>query len=133
MTDSPTPIRVLAAVIEKNGVWLLGKRPQDKKHGGLWEFPGGKLEPGETASEAAHRELAEEMALTVTSLGECLFTTQDPGSPYLIEFIEVSVADDPQNLEHEAIGWFALDEMVTLDLAPSDRLFIDFLRERHGL
>ena len=132
MTVSPPLIRVLAAVIERNGFWLLGKRPQEKRHGGLWEFPGGKLEPGETASEAAHRELAEEMALTVTSLGECLFTTQDPGSPYLIEFIEVSVADDPQNLEHEAIGWFALDEMVTLDLAPSDRRFFEFLRERHG-
>jgi len=132
LNDSPPPIRVLAAVIEINGVWLLGKRPQDKRHGGLWEFPGGKLEPGETASEAAHRELDEEMALIVTSVGDCLFTAQDPGSSYIIEFIEVSVTGDPQDLEHEAIGWFSLDEMVTLGLAPSDRRFFEFLRERHG-
>ena len=46
--------------------------------------------------------------------------------------IEVSVTGDPQDLEHEAIGWFSLDEMVTLGLAPSDRSFFEFLRERHG-
>lgn len=129
--DNQPTIRVLAAVIEQNSAWLLGKRPQDKRHGGLWEFPGGKLEPRETASQAAQRELKKEMALTVISVGECLFTAQDPGSPYLIEFIEVSVTGDPRNLEHEAIGWFGLGEMATLELAPSDRRFFEFLRDRH--
>jgi 8-oxo-dGTP pyrophosphatase MutT (NUDIX family) len=65
-----SPIRVLAAVIRRNDRFLLCRRPSWKRHGGLWEFPGGKLEPGETPLEAAARELAEECCLRATELRE---------------------------------------------------------------
>src|SRR5690606_20769929 len=62
-------IRVLAAVIRRDGRWLVCRRPAHKRHGGLWEFPGGKLEPGESLLEAATRELEEELAVRVTGVG----------------------------------------------------------------
>lgn len=128
----PLQIRVLAAVIERDGRWLLGLRPSQKRHGGLWEFPGGKYEMDETVLDAATRELFEELAVDVVNVGEILFRSGDPGSAYLIEFTEVFISGVPNALEHEAIGWFSLDDMVALDMAPSDRLFLEFLRSRNG-
>ena len=60
------PVPVVAAVIRREGRYLLGRRPGHKRHGGLWEFPGGKLHDGEDAEAAAHRELDEELALAPT-------------------------------------------------------------------
>ncbi|HSG49130.1 MAG TPA: NUDIX domain-containing protein, partial [Longimicrobiales bacterium] len=56
-------IPVIAAVIHRDGRYLVGRRPDDKRHGGLWEFPGGKLDPGESWLEAARRELSEELEM----------------------------------------------------------------------
>jgi 8-oxo-dGTP pyrophosphatase MutT (NUDIX family) len=59
---------VLAAVIRRQDRYLVCRRPAHKRHGGLWEFPGGKLEPGETLLEAARRELREELGAEVSDL-----------------------------------------------------------------
>ena len=56
-------VRVLAAVIKRNERYLICKRPENKRHGGLWEFPGGKIEIGESNFEAAVRELREELGV----------------------------------------------------------------------
>ena len=93
------------------------------RHRGQWEFPGGKLEPGETSLEAAHRELKEELGVEVQSVGETLFSCQDPGSNFLIEFVEVQVTGIPQPIEHDEICWVTTQEMRGLKLAPSDRAF----------
>ena len=67
------PVRVVAAVIERasdEGARLLVcRRPAHKRHGGLWEFPGGKVEAGEDLLHAARRELAEELALETETAG----------------------------------------------------------------
>jgi 8-oxo-dGTP pyrophosphatase MutT (NUDIX family) len=55
----------VAAVAERNGRYRLRQRPLDKRHGGLWEFPGGKLEAAESAQDAARRELAEEQSIDI--------------------------------------------------------------------
>lgn len=116
-------IRVVAAVVEREGRLLLCRRPAGKRHAGLWEFPGGKLHPGETAVDAARRELAEELGVEVLAVGERLLALNDPGSVYVVEFHPVKIAGEPHPLEHEALGWFTPKELAGLDLAPSDRAF----------
>lgn len=115
--------RVVAAVIERKGRLLLCRRPEGKRHAGLWEFPGGKLLPGESVPEAARRELAEELAVEVISVGERLFELPDPGSPFVVEFYPVEIAGEPVPLEHEALTWARPEDLAGLDLAPSDRAF----------
>lgn len=118
-----TLIRVLAAVISDGDRYLVCRRPAHKRHGGCWEFPGGKLEPGETLLEAARRELKEELGVEVLSAGESSFTSQDPGSPFLIEFVKVEISGFPHVREHDAMRWVEAQELQTLQLAPSDRAF----------
>jgi 8-oxo-dGTP diphosphatase len=126
-------IRVLAAVITRDGSLLIARRPQHKRHGGLWEFPGGKLERNETHLEVARRELCEELGLTVERVGKILFEQQDPGSQFLIQFVEVVATGIPQALEHEAIAWARPIELSRYDLAPTDRAFASALTQSNSL
>jgi len=80
-------VPVVAAVIERDGRYLVGLRPAHKRHGGLWEFPGGKIQEGETDAEAVSRELTEELGMRLKELGDLLFEKRDPGSPYVIRFL----------------------------------------------
>jgi mutator protein MutT len=120
--------RVLAAVITREDRYLVGKRPAHKRRGGLWEFPGGKLESGETHLLAARRELAEELGVQVLSVAAPLFSVADPGSEFLIEFVPTTIRGEPRRLEHSELKWASLDQLPTLALAPSDRMFAQFLR-----
>ena len=119
---------VLAAVVQREDRYLICQRPGHKRHGGLWEFPGGKLEPGETHEHAARREHAEELGVTVRTVGRMLFTIADPGSQFVIEFAPVTFDGEPRCLEHSALQWLTLEELTGLELAPSDRRFVEFLR-----
>lgn len=122
-TGSRPDVRVLAAVIEREGMFLVGLRPEHKRHGGLWEFPGGKIRPGESDEAAAARELREELGLEVTVLGERMQTFRDPGSPFLVEFFRVETRGEPLALEHRALRWVGPEELSALPLAPSDARF----------
>ena len=115
--------RVLAAVIEREGRFLVCLRPAHKRHGGYWEFPGGKLESGETLIQAARRELSEELGVEVLSVGEVLFRSQDSGSPFLIEFAQVEIRGEPESREHDDIRWLSAQELRRLKLAPTDQAF----------
>ena len=121
---------VLAAVIQRDGQYLICQRPAHKRHGGLWEFPGGKLESGETHQDAARRELAEELGVDVQTVGTPLFSVADPGSEFVIEFVPVTIEGEPRCIEHSAVQWLTIDELAKLALAPSDRLFVEFLSSR---
>lgn len=117
--------RVVAAVIWRNGRVLLGQRAEHKRHGGMWEFPGGQVEPGETHVEAAQRELDEELSVKAMVVGEVMFRHIDPLSGFLIEFVPVSIAGAPVAQEHEEIRWFEPDQLAKQNLAPSDRAFLE--------
>ena len=125
-----TRIRVVAAVVERDGRFLLGRRPHNKRHGGLWEFPGGKLDEHEGPERAARRELAEEMELEVTSVGNVLLSVADPDSPFVIEFFEVQVRGEPRALEHSEVAWHAAHDLLGMPLAPADAAFVRWLVER---
>ena len=123
--EAQESIRVLAAVIERQGTVLICRRPAHKRHGGLWEFPGGKLEALETLAEAAHRELEEELAVRVVSVGDTFLQVADPGSRFVIEFAAVEISGEPEAREHDEIRWAAPADLFELPLAPSDALFRD--------
>jgi 8-oxo-dGTP diphosphatase len=119
-------IRVVACVIEREGRLLLCQRPAHKRHGGLWEFPGGKMEPGETPLEAAQRELGEEIAVEVTAVADVEFAMLDPGSSFRIEFFPTTAVGDPQCIEHARVEWIREDDLLSLPLAPSDLAYAHF-------
>ena len=119
-------VRVIAAVIARDDKLLVCQRPPHKRHGGLWEFPGGKLEPGEDDEGAARRELAEELGLHVESVGEAELEIADTGSPFLIAFVPVEASGTPICHEHTAITWGAPAKLALLPLAPSDRRYVEW-------
>ena len=118
---------VLAAVIRRGDRYLICQRPPHKRHGGLWEFPGGKLETNETLLDAATRELREELAVVARQVDASLLAVADPGSPFIIEFVPTLIEGEPTCLEHAEIRWALLEELSELPLAPSDRKFVDFI------
>jgi 8-oxo-dGTP diphosphatase len=122
------PIAVVAAVIGRRGRYLVGRRAAEKRHGGLWEFPGGKLDPGEDWLAAVRRELREELQMEASAVGRLLLETGDPGSPFVISFVEVDATGEPTPLEHSMVGWFTPDELAALPLAPADARFVSHLR-----
>ena len=110
-------------MIQRGDEYLICQRPAHKRHGGLWEFPGGKLEPGETAFDAATRELREELDVHVIAVGDVLLSIDDPGSQFVIEFHRVEIDGEPKCIEHSAQRWLTPHELLDLPLAPSDRVF----------
>jgi 8-oxo-dGTP diphosphatase len=117
------PVDVVAAVVSRQGEYLLCLRPAHKRHGGMWEFPGGKVERGESFEDALRRELAEELALSTVSVGRLLFTSHDPDSVFRIHFLEVTVQGVPVALEHDQVKWSSVEAMKQLALAPTDHKF----------
>lgn len=119
-------IRVIAAVVSCGDRLLVCQRPHEKRYGGLWEFPGGKCEPGESITAAARRELREELGVEVIEVGDEELRVRDPHSPYLIIFAPVSIFGEPTCHEHIDLRWGRLNELALLPLAPSDRSYVEF-------
>ncbi len=117
-------VAVTAAVIERAGRYLLGQRQSGKRHGGLWEFPGGKLLPGESIEGALVRELEEELGLAVEAVGRVLGRVRDPGSPFEVAFVQVTATGVPRAIEHAEGAWFDAEAVARLALAPADRQFV---------
>ena len=124
-------IRVVAAVVARDGRLLVCQRPAHKRHGGLWEFPGGKCEPGESDADAVARELREELGVAVVAVGAERFAVRDAGSPFLVAFVPVEIAGEPVCHEHTALRWATPDELAALPLAPSDRRFVEWRLASH--
>lgn len=120
----------MAAVITRGGALLVCLRPAHKQHGGLWEFPGGKCEPGESDADAIARELKEELSVEVERTGAELFVAQERDSPYEIAFIATEIVGEPVCNEHDALQWGAPQTLLTLPLAPSDKAFVELLTNR---
>jgi 8-oxo-dGTP diphosphatase len=118
--------RVVAAVISRGDSLLVGQRPHKKRHGGLWEFPGGKCDPGEDDAAALKRELQEELGVQVVEVGKEEFAAHDPGSSYLIAFVPVRITGEPLCREHINLRWEHPRELLNLPLAPSDRRFVEY-------
>ncbi len=119
-----SPIPVCCALIEKAGRVLIAQRPFDKHLGGLWEFPGGKIEADESPTEALHREISEELGCIVqitTALDPVVHA--DPRAtielhPFIVRLATESLA--PHAREHIALRWLKPTELSKATLAPAD-------------
>ncbi len=118
------PVPVVCAILVRGDRILLAQRPPDKKLGGLWEFPGGKVEAGESAEAALHRELQEELGCTVriTQTLAPFVHAYDWGRIELIPFVcELAEGSpEPHAHEHTALAWVVRGELRSYELAPAD-------------
>ncbi len=113
---------VVAGLLQKEGKVLLAKRPAHKKRGGLWEFPGGKVEEGEAPQEALRRELLEELGILV-EVGEEVAVVDHDYPEVAIRLICFSCQikeGEPRALEGQELGWFEPEEIDNISLAPAD-------------
>jgi len=117
-------VLVAAAVIERDGRFLLGRRPLGKRHSELWEFPGGKLREGESIGGAIARELQEELGIKVGEVGPIIFRAADPESSFEICFVQVLAHGIPRALEHSELIWCDRQGILRLNLAPADKQFV---------
>lgn len=126
-SSEPQVQTVVAAVIQRGDRFLICRRPEGKNHGGLWEFPGGKVDAGESSEDALKRELHEELAVEATHVGATLFSVRDQKSGFEIQFIPTAVVGEPVAIEHSQIAWSSRFELLSYSLAPSDRSFATFI------
>lgn len=108
-------IHVMAAVIRRpDGRILIAKRPEHAHQGGLWEFPGGKLEPGETRQQALGRELYEELGIRVTQARPLIDIRHDyPDKSVRLDVWQVDGFDgEPRGAEGQPIRWVAPHELI---------------------
>lgn len=120
-------IVVVGAVIVKDGKILCAQRGPSGSLAGMWEFPGGKIEPGETAREALEREITEELECQV-SVGTEVTTTRheyDFGVVTLTTFYCELTDGTPNLTEHSEVRWLAPHDLRTLNWAPADIPAID--------
>ena len=119
-------IDVVAALIIRKGRFFAAQRGAEKSHPGQWEFPGGKIESGETPQEALARELHEELNITAYPADFVASReTHDPDKTIRVHLYRVWMEDDHFTpTEHQALGWFTLDEAQNLDLTEADRDFL---------
>jgi 8-oxo-dGTP diphosphatase len=123
----------VGAAIVRDGRVLTARRTSPAEAAGRWEFPGGKVEPGESRRTALVREIREELGCTVE------VTRWLPGQVPIGERHQLSVAlavlvdgDDPDPREHDQIRWLAADALDEVDWLEPDRPFLSHLRAHLG-
>lgn len=124
-------ITVIAAVIERAGRILIGQRKNEGHHPLKWEFPGGKVEPGETPEAATIRELEEELGIRARVEREIMrYEFQYPARPpiLLIFYRIVDFQGEPENRDFEQIRWETPDRLAAYDFLEGDLQFIHSLK-----
>ena len=120
-------IAVVAGMVRRGGRVLLCQRPEGKRLGLLWEFPGGKLEAGESPEAALERELREELAIETRTgrVLDALRLNDRNGGDLLMLFYESEIVrGEPRTVECRALDWTLPKDVAAYDLAPADRLFL---------
>ena len=129
MTGLPL-IVVAAAIVERAGTFLVTRRPKGVHLEGLWEFPGGKCEPGESHEACLRRELREELGSDLRVLGE-VFRVSHPYADRVVElhFFRCDMLEEPRPLIGQDIRWVTGEQLLELDFPPADSELIELLRK----
>ena len=123
-------VQVVAALIREGGRFMICQRPAHKTRGMLWEFVGGKVEPGETKQQALIRECREELAVTV-SVGPVFMelTHEYPDMTVDLTLFEARIVEgEAQLLEHMDVRWITPEEIPHFAFCPADEEILDRLR-----
>jgi 8-oxo-dGTP diphosphatase len=126
-------IHVAVGIITNSaGEILLAKRPDHLHQGGKWEFPGGKVETGETVTQALIRELAEEVALKVTDSHPFMALSFDyPDKQVLLDIHTVTAfSGDAQGLEGQLIAWVTKTDLTHYDFPDANKPILDKILEK---
>ncbi len=134
---SGEPIWVVAGALKGvGGAWLVHRRPLEKHHGGLWEFPGGKVEEAEIPVKSLIRELHEELGIAVRA-EDCEpvafaedYGLEEPRGIVILLYIVKRWTGEPRALEGGEVGWFAPKEIAALPKPPLDDILADKLFEK---
>ena len=131
MEKNPTLTVVAAALVRADGQVLLQQRTLGKAMAGLWEFPGGKVEPGERPEPALVRELAEELGIAVeeTALLPAAFASAPLGDRHLLLLLYMCRRweGEPEALDAAALRWVTPAAMPTLPMPPADVPLVEAL------
>ena len=132
MTLRPALLVVAAALYHRDGRILIAERPAGKHMAGRWEFPGGKVAPGESEADALVRELKEELGVDVA---DCLRLMRLKHS-YQDRDVELSLwrvasfRGEPQSLEGQRLKWVRPERLMDEDILEADLPFVEALRDR---
>ena len=133
MTALPTIFVVAAALIDADGRVLIAKRPQGKQLAGLWEFPGGKVDPGERPEAALIRELKEELGIDVNEacLAPFVFASHGYESFHLLMplFLCRRWSGTVVAHEHAALAWVKPNKLSDYPMPPADAPLVAYLRD----
>ena len=134
MVKRKSMTEVVAALIWQGNTFMICQRPAHKARGLLWEFVGGKVEPGETKEEALIRECQEELAVTL-SVGDAFMDVVHEYSDIIVHLtlFNATIAEGvPQKLEHNDIQWIAPSEIPNYDFCPADEEILKKITEVYG-
>ena len=122
---------VVAALIWVQDKFMICQRPANKARGLLWEFVGGKVEPGETKEQALIRECQEELAVTL-DVGEVFMDVihEYPDLTVHLTLFNASIRKGtPQKLEHNDIRWITVDRIDQYEFCPADTIILQKLKQ----
>ena len=125
-------VEVVAALIWDNDKFMICQRPAHKARALLWEFVGGKVEPGETKEQALVRECQEELDITL-SVGDVFMDVvhEYPDITVHLTLFNATIAEGtPQKLEHNAIRWIAPNEIPDYEFCPADEEILEAIKYR---
>jgi 8-oxo-dGTP diphosphatase len=133
MTDDGRPTTVVvvtAAVIERDGRFLVTRRLKGTHLEGAWEFPGGKCDAGETLSDCLLRELREELDVEARVGAEIFATTHVyPERAVELHFFRCELSGEPRPVLGQEMRWVRRGDLATLEFPPADAELIEMLRQ----